>query len=205
MSHTQQFVAESYSVVFERLCRDRIGLNELLYQLYVNDAVWNDYEIGTILNYIQRKTIHKNEFIQLLSNSPEKINYNTLHILVRYVNNLFNELPLKSYGPGSFRRPDNYNPFGIPVNNATIVAESPVTLHDIDAVDEEVEQIDQNDLLCKICSVKKIEYVYNKCGHVVCERCLLNIINHADNGHNDMTTTCPYCRSRENVFVKLYL
>ncbi len=170
------------------------------------------------MNYVQKKTSYKNEFIQLLGATPEKINHNALRILKTYVTSLFNDLPLKRYGPNLFHTPivteiiqypTEPEPIAtVPTTNTNITEHINQNTSDVDVNNEEdkqIEEVDKNDLLCKICSVKKIEYAHNKCGHIVCEGCLLNIINNSDSEYDDITTICPYCRSRENVFVKLYL
>ena len=56
---------------------------------------------------------------------------------------------------------------------------------------------DQNkDIICKICYINKIGYVFKQCGHVICENCMFNV---------ELTQMCPFCRTTENTTMKLYL
>jgi hypothetical protein len=202
-------MSNSYNEVFEALCNNSTYLENILDNMYVNDSVWSDYEIGSLLNYINRKKLHRNEFIEIARAHPEIFNDNTLHILMTYVKDLFNECYPTTY--------DEMRALQIRLSRIMLVTQENISREDVaenipEHIPENVSREDDTsrslienaveNLTCKICFNNKINYTLNMCGHVVCKMCMLRIIDSQD---IDDGQTCPFCRSRGNDFIKLYL
>ena len=197
-------MSNSYNKTLEALCNNSTYLENILENMYINDSVWSDYEIGSLLNYINKKKSYKNEFVEIARARPEIFNDNTLRILVTYAKDLCNDCYPTPY--------EKMRALQIRLNRIISVTQENIP-ENISREDENIVSEDDTskslvienaveNLTCKICFNNKINYTLDMCGHVVCEACMLRIV---DSQNIDDGQTCPFCRSHGNDFIKLYL